>query len=134
MGFNKLASFFGLDDNDDELNYDGMMQDEANSQGVNKNNVVALKAQTQESHSAIRIVEPRHYSDAKEIAKDLLEQKAVLVNFKSVNSDQMCRISDFLSGTLYAIKGDMKQVDQYVILFTPSNFAIDSEIASELMD
>ncbi|AXX64645.1 MAG: cell division protein SepF [Lactobacillus sp.] len=121
MAFDKLANFFGM--NDDE--YVGEEEDVSDNE-VRRNNVVSLQPNNHE-RSEIRVVEPRRYSDAKEIAKDLLNNRAVLVNLKNVNEEQMRRITDFLTGTVFAINGDIRRVDQNVFLYTPTNFQIDND-------
>ncbi|RHW46883.1 cell division protein SepF [Bombilactobacillus bombi] len=120
MAFDKLANFFGM--NDDE--YVG--EEDVSDNEVRRNNVVSLQPNNHE-RSEIRVVEPRRYSDAKEIAKDLLNNRAVLVNLKNVNEEQMRRITDFLTGTVFAINGDIRRVDQNVFLYTPTNFQIDND-------
>ena len=53
------------------------------------------------------LLEPRAYSESQQIADHLKKRNTVVVNMKRVTSDQAKRIVDFLSGTVYAISGDM---------------------------
>lgn len=121
MAFEKLASFFGLDD-DSEIS----TQKEPTEQSSKNNNIVALNAHKVAKQSEIQIARPLSYPDAKKITQELLNQNAVIVNFQQVNDEQMRRIADFLTGAVYALKGDIRQIDERVFLYTPLNFQIDN--------
>ncbi len=80
----------------------------------------------------ITIVEPRVYSEAMNIAKHIFSNEAVLVNFTLVEEDQARRIVDFLTGTVYALDGDIQRVGNEIFLCTPSDMEIDSATAQSL--
>lgn len=126
MAFDKLANFFGM--NDEEDDYTVAEQPENPNKEVRKNNVVSINSPQPRTsqRSEIKVIEPRRYADVKEIAKDLLNNRAVLVNLKNVSEEQMRRITDFLTGTVFAINGDIRRVDDHVFLYTPTNFEIDN--------
>ncbi|UQS82708.1 cell division protein SepF [Bombilactobacillus folatiphilus] len=126
MAFGKLASFFGLDDNENNVSEDVMPPDISMEVDNQKDNVVALSTHTAQKPSKIQVVEPHSYADAKQIAKELLISRAVIVNYRNVTDEQMRRIADFLSGAIYATKGDISQVDEQVFLYAPLNFKVNS--------
>ena len=65
------------------------------------------------------------------IAKHLFAEEAVLVNFTLVE-DQARHIVDFLTGTVYALDGDIQRVGNEIFLCTPANMEIDSATAQSL--
>lgn len=77
------------------------------------------------------LVEPRAYSESQEIADHLKSRNSVVVNFKRVTNDQAKRIIDFLSGTLYAIEGDLQKIGEGIYLCTPKNIDVQGEITEE---
>lgn len=77
------------------------------------------------------LVEPRAYSESQEIADHLKSRNSVVVNFKRVTTDQSKRIIDFLSGTLYAIGGDLQKIGDGIYLCTPKNIDVQGEITEE---
>lgn len=77
------------------------------------------------------LLEPRAYSESQQIADHLKNRNSVLVNFKRVTSDQAKRIIDFLSGTLYAIGGDLQKVGSGIYLCTPKNINVQGKITEE---
>lgn len=81
----------------------------------------------------ITIIEPRVYSEAMNIAKHILNNESVLVNFHLVEEEQARRIVDFLTGTVYAQDGDIKRVGDEIFLCTPKGVEIDGA-AQNLVD
>lgn len=77
------------------------------------------------------LVEPRAYSESQEIADHLKARNSVVVNFKRVTTDQAKRIIDFLSGTLYAIDGDLQKIGDGIYLCTPKNIDVQGKITEE---
>ena len=77
------------------------------------------------------LVEPRAYSESQQIADHLKKRNAVVVNLKRVTSDQAKRIIDFLSGTIYAIGGDLQKIGGGIFLCTPKNVNIQGKITDE---
>ena len=55
------------------------------------------------------LLEPRAFSESQQIADHLKKRNTVVVNMKRVTSEQAKRIIDFLSGTVYAIGGDLQK-------------------------
>ena len=77
------------------------------------------------------LLEPRAYSESQQIADHLKKRNAVVVNLKRVTSDQAKRIIDFLSGTIYAIGGDLQKIGGGIFLCTPKNVNIQGKITDE---
>ena len=90
----------------------------------------AKKLGTDSSNKMI-LVEPRAYSESQQIADHLKSRNSVVVNFKRVTSDQAKRIIDFLSGTLYAIGGDLQKLGGGIYLCTPKNINVQGKITDE---
>jgi len=77
------------------------------------------------------LLEPRAYSESQQIADFLKSRNTVVVNLKRVTSDQAKRIVDFLSGTIYAIGGDIQKIGGGIFLCTPNNVNIQGKITDE---
>lgn len=82
----------------------------------------------------ITVMEPRTYSEAMTIAKRIISGEAALVNFHLVEEKQARRIVDFLTGTVYALDGDIKRVGDEIFLCTPTGMEIDSSTAQSFAD
>ncbi|MCX2839972.1 cell division protein SepF [Cytobacillus gottheilii] len=134
----KFKTFFFLDDEYDDREED-MLEEEAapakqpsqqKQQSVQKQNVVSL--QSVQKSSKVVLVEPRVYAEAQDIADQLKNRRAVVVNLQRIERDQAKRIIDFLSGTVYAIGGDIQKVGNDIFLCTPDNVEVSGTI-SQLM-
>jgi len=94
---------------------------------ANKANVVSL--QSVQKSAKVVLVEPRVYAEAQEIADHLKSRRAVIVNLQRIQHEQAKRIVDFLSGTVYAIGGDIQQVGTKIFLCTPENVDVSGAIS-----
>lgn len=77
------------------------------------------------------LFEPRAYSESQQIADYLKNNSAVVVKLQRVTPDQAKRIVDFLSGTLYAINGDLQKLGGGIFLCTPNSIAVEGKMSDE---
>ncbi|WP_179395270.1 cell division protein SepF [Lacticaseibacillus absianus] len=145
MAFDKLSSkfnqFFAMDPEDDAPFESAPQptqaapaqpaQPQAKQTPFRGNKVVSMSEPTNKT-AKIVVYEPRIYSDAKEIGNHLLNNKAVVVNFDRIDPDSATRIVDFLTGTVFAINGEIKRIGEMIFLVTPANFQIDGSLAATL--
>ena len=89
-------------------------------------------ALNEEGGAKMILVEPRAFSESQQIADHLKRRNTVVVNLKRVTSDQAKRIVDFLSGTIYAIGGDLQKIGGGIFLCTPNNINVQGKITDEL--
>ncbi len=96
-------------------------------------NVTAEEAleEADKTGSKMILMEPRAYSESQQIADHLKNRNSVVVNLKRVTSDQAKRIIDFLTGTLYAIGGDLENIGVGIYLCTPKNVSVQGKITDE---
>ena len=67
------------------------------------------------------VIEPKTFDDAQQMANNLREKKPVVINFEKTEAEDAKRIIDFISGTTYALNGEIKKVGHNVFLCAPSN-------------
>lgn len=96
----------------------------------NVNEADALE-EANKSGSKMILLEPRAYSESQQIADHLKNRNSVVVNLKRVTSDQAKRIIDFLTGTIYAIGGDLQKIGTGIYLCTPKNVNVQGKITEE---
>lgn len=93
------------------------------------NKVISMKNPDISHQSKIVVFEPRVYSEVQEIADLLLANQSVVLNFTRIEEDQAKRIVDFLTGTIYAINGDIQRIGDEIFLCTPKNVEIDGMLS-----
>ncbi len=92
-------------------------------------NVVSLSA-IQQPTSKVILCEPKSYNEVQEIADNLLNKRAVVINLQRVDHTQAKRIVDFLSGTVYSIKGDIQKLGHETFLCTPDTVDVTGTIST----
>lgn len=120
MAMKKLKKFFTTDDDDivtSDDEYYGVSKEEALEAADGKGKMILL--------------EPRAYSESQQIADYLKARNTVVVNMKRVTPDQAKRIVDFLSGTVYAISGDLQKIGGGIFLCTPNNINVEGKITED---
>jgi cell division inhibitor SepF len=129
MGFKaKLKSFFALDEEEEYVEENPVDEEDFPPQKKrSKQNVVSL--QSVQNNTKVMLVEPRVYDEVQDIADHLKNRKSVIINLQRVNHDQAMRIVDFLSGTVYAIGGDIKKLGANTFLCTPDNVELTGTIS-----
>ncbi|ASB89702.1 cell division protein SepF [Bacillus sonorensis] len=140
---NKFKNFFSLEDEEYEYEYIETDREELpeeqeskdrtayQSKSAGKQNVVSL--QSVQKSSKVVLSEPRVYAEAQEIADHIKNRRAVVVNLQRIQHDQAKRIVDFLSGTVYALGGDIQRIGSDIFLCTPENVDVSGTI-SELIE
>jgi cell division inhibitor SepF len=131
---NKFKSFFALDDEEYEyVEQDHYQEDDYEDEQPfaakpqTKQNVVSL--QSVQKSSKVVLCEPRVYAEAQDVADQLKNRRAVVVNLQRIQHDQAKRIVDFLSGTVYAIGGDIQKIGANIFLCTPDNVDVAGSIS-----
>ncbi|MCI1290034.1 MAG: cell division protein SepF [Lactobacillus sp.] len=138
MALDKLGRFFGIseDDEADQTELEDGTSVPAVDNGQESNhrghNVVSIQSGLTPT-SKIVIYEPRVYSDAKEVAQNLLNNKAIIINFSRMDDASARRIVDFITGTVYALSGEIQRVGDKIFLATPPKFETDGKV-SELVE
>lgn len=75
------------------------------------------------------LLEPRAFSEAQNIVDYLKSRSTVVVNLKRVTPEIAKRIVDFLSGSVYAIGGDLQKLGNGIFLCTPNNVPVEGKIS-----
>ncbi|WKA49817.1 cell division protein SepF [Planococcus liqunii] len=95
-------------------------------------NLVSLQSAVKSSKMIL--AEPRVYAEAQDIAENLKNKRAVVVNLQRIEKDQGLRIIDFLSGTVYALGGDIQRIGTDIFLCVPDTVEVDGAISEYYYD
>ena len=121
MALSKLKKILGNDE-EEELTVEDEYYESSKEEYTETNGPAGSK---------MMLLEPRAYSESQQIADYLKNRNSVVVNLKRVTPDQAKRIVDFLSGTLYAIGGDLQKLGGGIFLCTPNNVNVEGKISDE---
>ena len=120
MAFNIKGIFNKGDDIEEELENENTEEEVEEGQTKRADN-----------EKTVILLEPRAYSESQQIADYLKKNSSVIVNLKRVTPDQAKRIVDFLSGTIYAIGGDLQKLGGGIFLLTPKGMAVEGKISDD---
>ena len=129
LGFEDYEEY---DDYEDE-EYENEMRDEDEIEPVitNKKNSKVVNIHTS-STAKVTITKPVDYEEATEICEALKNRRIVLVNTTVLELKIAQRLLDFISGSCYALGGELQQIEKGVYLLSPSNVEVTNELKNEL--
>lgn len=138
----KVKSLLGFEDYDDyddeydEFDEEEVKDDEEVAEPVltSKKNVNNNKVVNIHTSSAIKvtITKPVDYEEATDICEALKNRRIVLVNTTVLELKIAQRLLDFISGSCYALGGELQQIEKGVYLLSPSNVEVTNELKNEL--
>lgn len=73
------------------------------------------------------VIKPSSYDDVKEIADTLLSNSTVLLNMEGIDLSLAQRIIDFMTGSCYAIDGNLQKISNYIFIITPASVGISGD-------
>lgn len=72
----------------------------------------------------IVVIEPHDLSEAPQAIQALREWKIVILKLSQLESNQVQRAADLVTGGTYAINGHTKWIDEQTILFAPRDVRV----------
>ncbi len=75
---------------------------------------------------SLKIVNPKGYKDASEIADYLMNGNTVLLNIEGLDPAQAIRLLDYLAGATHAVGGLITKVGRTTIVVAPKNVDVSS--------
>jgi len=84
-------------------------------------------------HTAARSMEvcvskPDDFNACQEVCDIILSGRAAIINFDAVTTAEAQRIIDFVSGSCYAINGNIKQISETIVIVTPEDIDITGDL------
>lgn len=134
---NKIKSFFTVEDEyeyiEEEVEQPAPQEEPVPLPKSKKENVVSLTA-LQQSNAKVVLCEPRSFNEAQGIADHIINRRAVVINLQMLDAERAKRIVDFLSGTVYALNGDIQKLGAQTFLCTPDNMDVSGSISETLSE
>jgi cell division inhibitor SepF len=138
---NKMLNFVGWETEDEEYLEDEFLTDEiedtakfktiSTKKPSDSNKVVSI---TKDNPFKVVILKPENFEDAQEICDHVKDRKPVIFNLEELEKESAQRIVDFLSGSIYALGGNIEKVSSNIFLIAPVNVDIMSAFGAELKD
>ncbi|MCG8499324.1 MAG: cell division protein SepF [Firmicutes bacterium] len=131
--FNKMLNFVGLEaheeyEEEEVWENEEVIQPDFSKQS-RKSKVVNIHTTAQ---LKVIVMQPESFDEAKDIADHLKSKKPVVINLEDVEKEIARRIVDFLSGSVYALDGNIQKVSNGIFLVAPYNVDIMGDFKDEL--
>lgn len=82
---------------------------------------------TRGGNQEVCIFKPSSIEDSREITETLLDGKAVIINFEGLHVEISQRIIDFISGSCYALDGNLQKISNFIFIATPASVDISGD-------
>ena len=87
----------------------------------------APRSSSRPAGNEVCIFKPSSIEDSREITETLLDGKAVVINFEGLHVEISQRIIDFISGSCYALDGNLQKISNYIFIATPNSVDISGD-------
>ena len=89
-----------------------------------ENRTIQMKTTTE---VRVVVIEPVSFDDSQKVADYLRNDQPVVVNFETTEPAVRKRMTDFISGTIYALNGTIRTIGPNILVCAPRNVDIDAE-------
>ena len=139
--WNKMLSFIGYPEQEEEEEKEFLVQEEPKRVDRVKNNVSVIsdtkKGKIVDIHTTTQfkvvVLAAKRFEDVLDIADHLKAKKPVVINMANVEDRMARRMIDFLSGVAYASDGGIQKISKEIMLVTPYTVEIMGDFHDELL-
>lgn len=107
---------------------DSFSRDMAVRENISKRKQASVVSIHTQKQVRVIVVEPVSFEEAQGIAEHLKARKSVILNLEKTSEALCQRMVDFISGTTYALGGNMQKVGNGIFLFVPNNVDISGDL------
>lgn len=124
--------FFGINEEERQGRFAADSDEEQPSGVRGQGNVVSLHSAQKQVR--VMLAEPRSFDEVQSIADYLKNNRTTVVSLQRLPKDEAFRVIDFLSGTVYALNGNISKLSPETIIVSPSNVDIQGSISELIPD
>ncbi|KPU44000.1 cell division protein SepF [Oxobacter pfennigii] len=129
---NKILNIFGLGNEEDLTREIDNELAENKIHIISKPNMGIVPDAREIDITNIEIMKIHDFDEIKNVINQLKKRKIVIVNLKDVNVAAAQRCVDFACGAIEAVGGDIKEISHMILLLTPDDVYVSSELKNEL--
>lgn len=100
------------------------------SSARNNNKIIPLKSHNRGME--VCVLRPTSFDDSRDITDILLTGRAAVINLEGIDVEAAQRIIDFISGSCYAMSGNIQKISNYIFIVTPENIDISGDLQNAL--
>lgn len=134
----KILDYIGLEEapaaEAEVIDEESFAQEEYESEEpININNRKRGKVVDITSANRVKVIldQPMNYDDTQRIIDNLRMRKLIIVNLEMLEVDTAQRVLDFVSGAVYALRGNIQKVSKGIFVLVPNNIDISGNVQEE---
>ena len=98
------------------------------SSGSASSNITPMRGHRSAKAMEVCVIKPTSFEDSREISETLLANRMVILNMEGMDTGTAQRIIDFVSGSCYALDGDLQQISNCIFLVTPHSVGVSGDL------
>ncbi len=91
-------------------------------------NITPMRGHRSSKAMEVCVIKPTSFEDSREISETLLANRMVILNMEGMDTGTAQRIIDFVSGSCYALDGELQQISNCIFLVTPHSVGVSGDL------
>ena len=91
-------------------------------------NITPMRGHRSSKAMEVCVIKPTGFEDSREISETLLANRMVVLNMEGMDTGTAQRIIDFVSGSCYALDGELQQISNCIFLVTPHSVGVSGDL------
>ncbi len=119
-----LDLLFKTDEKAKEILTDDIIKNETKKIEPKIDRPIEREKITRLGYNNINVYSPKTQEEIEKIVLNLIKNEASIVSFRGITNSEQIRILDFLSGSTFALNGEIHRLTEDLFLITPENLRI----------
>lgn len=128
----RVMVFFGINEDDGQSRDYTETESDQQTGARGRRNVVSLHSAQKQVR--VMLAEPRSFDEVQNVADHLKNNRTTVVSLQRLPKEEAYRVIDFLSGTVYALNGNISKLSPETIICSPPNVDIQGSISDLIPD
>ena len=133
---NSVKNFMGFETDYDDYDDDDIIEDDYDDEEPKKrkftrftspsSKVVSITARNEDAN--VQIIKPATFDDARKAAEVIMRDQVVVFDVSAMrDSEEALRIVDFVSGTVYGLRGNIRKINTGIFVAAPRHIDISGD-------
>lgn len=95
--------------------------------------ITPMRSSKRSAQMEVCVMKPQSFEDSRDISETLLANRTVILNMEGLDLALAQRLIDFISGSCFAIDGNLQRISNYIFVVTPHSVDISGDL-QEIVD
>ncbi len=136
--FSSVKSFMGFDDDYEDYEDEQFEEEDAEEEPRRKkftrsashSKVIPITGRNEDAN--VQIIKPATFDDARKASEVLMRDQVVVFDVTGMrDSDEALRVVDFVSGTVFGLRGNIRKINTGIFIAAPRHIDISGDNIKE---